>query len=151
MDFFKKKFQGIKYNFETNIRDRTSQPSRNSIKSQTPQQKERNPFNKTPETTPGVNDQGSQNGRTPEKEKQRDNTPFKKSDEKDTPRVNMVCDKEQFQKGTKKVLDTILSSCRKTRTTIGTTSRWIHVKDNRKPLVKVRTFPNWCGDQRNPG
>ncbi len=73
------------------------QPSRNN-NGQTPKQGERKPFNKTPQTTPRVNDRGGQNGKMPGRDKQKD-VSFKNpsDDKKGTPRANMVSDKENIQ------------------------------------------------------
>jgi hypothetical protein len=91
-----KTFQGLTIG-GTNMRERTLQPSRNN-NGQTPKQGERKPFNKTPQTTPRVNDRGGQNGKMPGRDKQKD-VSFKKpsDDKKGTPRANMVSDKEHIQ------------------------------------------------------
>ena len=88
-----KTFQGLTI-WGTNMRDRILQPSKNN-NGQTPKQGERKPFNKTPQTTPRVNDRGGQNGKMPGRDKQKD-VSFKKpsDDKKGAPRANMVSDKE---------------------------------------------------------
>ena len=91
-----KTFQGLTIG-GINMRDRTLQPSRNNH-GQTPKQGEKKPFNKTPQTTPRVNDRGGQNGKMPGRDKQKD-VSFKKpfDDKKGTPRANMVSEKEHIQ------------------------------------------------------
>jgi hypothetical protein len=61
-----------------------------------PKQGERKPFNTTPQTTPRVNDEGTQDERTPGKEKQKENSSFEKPADhtqlkKGTPRTNILC------------------------------------------------------------
>ena len=91
-----KTFQGLTIG-GINMRDRTLQPSRNNH-GQTPKQGGKKPFNKTPQTTPRVNDRGGQNGKMPGRDKQKDvsfKNPF--DDKKGTPRANMVSEKEHIQ------------------------------------------------------
>jgi hypothetical protein len=91
-----KTFQGLTIG-GTNMRDRISQPSKNN-NVQTPKQGERKPFNKTPQTTPRVNGLGGKDGKMPGRDKQKDIS-FKKpsDDKKGTPRAKMVSDKEHIQ------------------------------------------------------
>jgi hypothetical protein len=90
-----KTFQGLTIG-GIHMRDRTSQPSKNA-NGQTPKQGEKQPFNKTSQNTPRMNN-GGQNGKMPGKDK-KDKTSFKKpsDDKKGAPRANMVCDKEHVQ------------------------------------------------------
>ena len=91
-----KTFQGLTIG-KTNMWDRILQPFKNN-NGQTLNQGERKPFNKTPQTTPRVHDRGGQNGKMPGRDKQKD-VSFKKpsDDKKGTPRANMVSEKEHIQ------------------------------------------------------